>query len=843
MNKKKIIGCLTLLACTSLLTGTLFACSSGEEKIFQAEYGETFALPYSSEQMIVRDSAGREVGVVGGEFFVNDINGYSVQVGNHKNAISVKVADTKGPQINVEKNILYSSKNETVDFGKVTAYDAYSGEVEPVYTLVEGTTERTINPSDFTPEQTGVYTVKISAEDENENRSESTVYVDVSSNGKNGNKIANFSEVYAQEQVRLGYGLKAEYTTEMCYGDEKGSLKLTSSNDLNIDTAWSNYFMLNNLYKNDISTELGLYFRVYNNGQMSKTLKVGNASLYPLHVGEWTEVFISPSDFDYISERMGDKNYNRMTELSSIKFEFTTTMCSRTGVDEYYFSDIHVLPFVNAQTFISRLSALGDLQTQEKRAEYDSLRRIWSAYGKAARTSVNNYGYVNETKYGKLLAAEVLDKLYLDYHVGTSFVYDDTKIVYADSALGVKQFSCIDSQLSFEDKATFAAKHPGEQLPDENGFIKVRAGDTWGSTLKLEYPLCNGNWDYYMWKNIPVQAGEYTTNDKDSEGDSVYSKITFKVYCDPLSVDDTVDTYYGKELENRQLICSFSGQKSQRIKPGEWTEVTFYLDNNKGYEADKKKLRESSLYFYAENDVSFMTWITGATFYISSIYVEKAYTIAEVDTMMQEVIDKNLSADALETDTDFVKTKKALSTLSYFKRSKLTKKQAFYTYIENKLSQKYGYQEDENTLLRLDTAIGLCQISTEIGRVSYLERTEINANYCYENENGSLKLQVTGNTWKAGIHALLLPNEGKNGYSFYVYMEGSNGKKIQFVSWNRGSNAAPIVLEERKWTKITVPAGKSLEEDFLHVYCDDWKSKLPSGITLYLSAVKADGIN
>ena len=181
--------------------------------------------------------------------------------------------------------------------------------------------------------------------------------------------------------------------------------------------------------------------------------------------------------------------------------------------------------------------------------------------------------------------------------------------------------------------------------------------------------------------------------------------------------------------------------------------------------------------------------------------------------------------------------------MSYLKRSKLTKKQAFYTYIENKLSQKYGYQKDENALLRLDTAIGLCQISTEIGQVSYLERTETNANYCYGNENGSLKLQVTGNAWKAGIHALLLPNEGKNGYSFYVYMEGSNGKKIQFVSWNRGEKAEPIVLEERKWTKITVPAGKSLEEDFLHVYCNDWKSMLPSGITLYLSAVKADGIN
>ena len=843
MNKKKVVGSLLALTAVSLLASALFACSDGEKKTFQAEYGESFALPYSAEKMIVRDSGGKEISTVNGEFFVNDINGYSVQVGKRKNAIRVEVADTKGPQINVSQNILYSSINETVDFGKVTAYDAYSGEVEPVYTLVRGETEEKIDPLHVTFEQTGVYTVKISATDDNGNHSEECVFVDVSSDGKNGNVIANFSETYAKEQIKLGYGLKAEYTTEMHYGDEKGSLKLTSSNDLNIDMAWSNYFMLNNLYRNDISSDLGLYFRVYNNGQMSKTLKVGDASLYPLHVGEWTEVFISPSDFDYISERMGDKNYNRMTDLSSIKFEFITTMCSRTGVDEYYFSDIYVLPFVNAQNFVSRLSALGNLQTEEKRAEYDTLRRVWSAYDSGDRVLVDNYGYVDESKYGKLLAIEVLDKLYLDHHIANSFVYDDTKIVYADSELGVKQFSCIDSQLSFENKASFEKMHASQQTPDEKGFIKVKAGDTWGSTLKLEYPLCNGNWDYYMWENIPVQAGEYTTNDKDSAGDSVYSKITFKVYCDPFSVDDTVETYYGKELENRQLICSFNGQKSQRIKPGEWTEVTFYLDNNKGYESDKKKLRESNLYFYAENDVSLMTWITGATFYISSIYVEKAYTVAEVDSMMQTVIDKNISAEELETDSDFLKAQKALSILSYTKRLQLTKKQAFYAYIENKLSERYGYAKDPSSLLRLDTAIGLYQISSEVGQVSYLERTETNANYCYGNEGGSLKLQVTGNAWKAGIHALLSQGAGANGYSFYVYMEGSNGKKIQFVSWNRGSNAEPILLKERQWTKISVPAGKNLEEDFLHVYCNDWKSMLPSGITLYISAVKADGIN
>ena len=843
MNKKKIIGSLLALTGISLLSGVLFACSDGEKKTLQAEYGETFALPYVAEKYTVYDSKGKEISVVGGEFFVNDINGYSVKVGNKKNAITISVQDTKGPQIKVEENILYVQTGEEVDFGKVTAYDAYSGDVEPVYTLVDGTEERQIDVSNFAPEKSGVYTLKISATDENGNRSEKSVFVNASKDGKNGNKIANFSEVYAKEQISIGYGLNAEYTTKMHYGDEKGSLKLTSSNDLNIDSAWSNYFLLNNLYDNDVSSDLGIYFRVYNNGQMSKTLKVGDASLYTLHVGEWTEVFISPSDFDYISERMGDKNYNRMTELDSIKFEFITTMCSRTGTDEYYFSDIYTLPFVQASDFVSRLSALGNLQTEEKRAEYDTLRRVWNAYDKKAQAAVNDFGYINERKYGKLLAVEVLDKLYLDYNVESSFVYDNTKIVYADSELGVKQFSCIDSKLSFENKATFQANHAGEQIPNEDGFIKVKAGDTWGSTLKLEYPLCNGNWEHFMWDDIPVQTGEYTTNDKDSAGDSVYSKITFQVYCDPFSADDIVDTYYGKELANRQLICSFNGQKSQRIKPGEWTEVTFYLDNNKGYESDKKKLRESSLYFYAENDVSYMTWITGATFYISSIYVEKAYTVAEVDALMQTVIDKNLSADQLETDSDFLKAQKAISVLSYAKRMKLQKKQAFYTYIENKMSEKYGYQEDENTLLRLDTAIGLYQISTEVGQVSYLERTETNANYCYGNEGGSLKLQVTGNAWKAGIHPLLLPNEGKNGYSFYVYMEGSNGKKIQFASWNKGEKAEPTVLEERKWTKITVPAGKSLEEDFLHVYCDDWKSMLPSGITLYLSAIKADGIN
>ena len=833
-KKSKVIKGLLFVGLATL-AGGLTACSKEYEATYTAEYGEAFALPALSQPYTVLDSNGKKVDTANGEFFVSDMDGYTVEVGKSK--IQIKVADTTAPKIHVENSIVYAARSEKVDFGDVTAYDAHDGETAISATVTFGETTAACDLADFTPQADGVYTVKLAAKDSFSNASEKTLYVKVTEDGKNDDKIAEFSAVYGESQIELGYGLKAERSTEKKYGTETASLKLTATYEVD-GTSWSNYFRLKNLYKEDVRFSHGIYFYVYNESASPKSLKLGDALLYSLTPNEWTEIYVSTKSFESIDYQLQLKKPS-MSDLTSFKFEFVTPQSSRTGAGKFYFSDIYEIPYVDTYQFRSRLANLGGTLEQSELGEWKTLDRAYTSYTTAQRQAIDNLGYINAkefcaysketiddlvTNYGYseeslkangLYPREILDTLWLGYHTVDGFERDGNKIVYCDSELATKQL------VSWDNTATtsFVAK---ADLPQtvangvtEAGVMKVQTGDAWGASLSLDFPIVGNYWtDAYAgaYQGLDFPASVYTTYDLDLDYDSVYSKISFKVYVDPSVVI------------KRTVMCSFNSQRIE-IVPGEWTEITFDVRN--------KTLKNSTFYFYGANDTSYMTWLSGVTFYMSSVTATPVPTASSVQAEIQSILNDNVALG----DPRFATVYDQYRSLSALKRAKVSNAKALVEYIKNTLGLT---NVDADTAVDFESELGLYQIDCPDATAEILTGEQY-AQYYYGDDTGVLKVTLNESAWELGIAPILPLNvNAPNGYSFYVYLENDYGDKINFASWNSEVDENNLFyLKEGEWTKFTIPAS-DIGQDYIFAYCNDWLDKLPKGFTLYISSIRAN---
>ena len=779
MNKKKMMKGLLIAGCITAFAGAFGACSDKTTAEYTAEYGERFSLPRGLSEYTVKNSKGEVVAVSQNGFFVDDIGGYTVDVDGDKGAITIKVADTKAPEISTEKEVFFVKKGEKVAFGNVSAYDAYAGYIEPTAELIVGDTATEILLDNYKPLEVGVSKIRLSASDSFGNQAVKEIYVDSSADGKNYEKLASFSSVYGLEQVQTCFGLNVELTAEEKYGDETGSLKVTATGE-HTTASWSNYFRLKNLYQEDISQMRGMYFYVKNTSAMSKTLKIGEGYTVSLFPNRWTEVWLNAKDFSNISYEL--KVDNAMKDLGDLKFEFLSTSASRSGADEYYFSDIYYIPSVTIGEFRTNLLTLSDISTAEKQARWTMLTRVWASFTQSEKNALINMG---------IDAEGILDKLYLENTADNSFVREENKLVYADSALGAKQFTSKDSSglLSYD-----ASKSCDLSGYSETGSIKVKAGDCWGVSLTLDYPITGDN---------------FSTNDLDDDSDSVYSEISFGIYVEPLA--------------GRNLVCKAYDARTS-IPTGEWVELTFKTNN--------RTVNGATLYFYGESE-SYMNWVSGVTFYMTSMYAKKGLSFSEVNQKLGEVISADIPANEFEESPLFVEAYEAFQALSPAKRYRLTNATAFGNEIKEKLSQKYSLNADTSKALWLDTPLGKYQVATTNASVEYTTEKK------YGTEAGSLKVSLNQGAWDGGIKPLLPFANATSKYTFYIYLEYAGKDKINFGAWS--DEKANGYLTPNEWTKIelSVNAKVPMKEDYISVYCNDWAKALGEGVTLYISAVYA----
>ena len=789
MKKINKILLVSALFATSLGLASLIGSCGGEsepqngvyEKEYTVEYGSEFSIPSTIKSSYkVLDGKGKQISVVNGKFVATDGDGYTVKVG--KDEIKITVKDTTAPTIRWQDEYIQIERGKSVDFSNMSAYDLKTG-----VTLVElyedgGDVKKPITGGKFKPTETGKYTVLAKSSDAAGNVAEKNIYVEALEKGdEKFNRITAFSESYGVTQVTNLHGFSAEYSTEEKYENENGSLKLTANLDV-LFGSQSNRFRLSGLFKQDVSDTYGVYFRVKNTGAIGKTLQIGRTITYNLQPGVWTEIYLSDTDFKNIQDEQ--KIENAKADLTALDFCVYTLEATRLGFSEMFISDIYYLPSMDTVTFdknIEELSING-ITDKETMKTWTTLSRIYGNYTEAQRLA-SKKGYLVEKIY--------MDSLTKTYNV----TREELRLTYADGGFAPYQFISKDKSATMRYDATKTCDNGKGEI----GSMRVDTGDCYGASLILQYPL--------------VGADNSTLDVDDTGEDGLFGTVTFSMYFDP-------------EIGKTALV-SYNGQLKE-VEAGEWVELTFKTKN--------KTFKNNTLYVYAKTENGYGGWLNDATFWMTSIYATYVTTAAQVDQMIQELLDADIPAAEFAESELYLKAFEGFSDLSVYKRETLTKKDAFKAELKEKLLAANGVQEKADKVFYFDSQVGVNQVLAYKGVAEYTEEMK----YDGDEGNGCLKMTFTGNNWDVGID-LLLPFEEDRSllreYKLYVYMDGSKDNKINFGSWSSGDDG--IVLVEDQWVEFTIPAGQYLDTNRLFFYANDWATLLPQGLTVYFSAVRA----
>ncbi len=656
--KRKLPFFLGVLAFSSLgLALSSCAKVEGYRTQYIVEAGEVFYLPTDLGELEVRENAGGSVSVANGAFLANSLKGYTIEVKDGKQAISVQVVDTTAPQIYGD-GYFSVEVGKSVDLSSIAAVDLVNGEVETY--LYEGT--KPIQSKKYTPTEAGKYVLTVKAEDYLGNESEREITVSAFEKGdRKLERITAYSTVYGEKQIRSLNGVHAEFSDEERYDEkEEGSLKVVPLLDMYGNASCS--FTLGEVFHNDLSATNGVYFQVKNGSGHSVNLKFSSSYVFVLQANEWNEIYFSMEDLALIAE---ETKTDVVGTVEKLRFTITSLGYVRAGASPLYFSDIYYLPKMDTETFRSRVSklALSDIPTKDGLAEWTYLHRIYANYGMG---DMNNIADL----YG------MLDKMYLQaFSTASNTTYEQGKVAYAESALGAKQFVSPDLSASFSYDESFVNANGGK------GSTKVRVGDAWGASLKLAYPYVDG---------------EYSTTDVDVYEDSIYGTVTFGVYW--------------KGQSQKQMLVRFNGQ-TQAITSGEWNEVTFKLYN--------QSFKNATLYFYAGSDVVYGGWLSNTEFYLSSFYVTKAITVDEVEGKIDALINANISAKSFLNSEQYQDTIKAYNELSVSKRSLVSNKEALRKEMQAKLSAYYGVEMSGNKVFFFDSELGVRQVNPVNATVEY----------------------------------------------------------------------------------------------------------------------------
>jgi hypothetical protein len=802
MKRRNLLKILSLIGAFGLslgLTSCGGGCSLFKEKVengiydteYVVEYGEQFSMPYTVRtDYEVFDSKGKEVSVFDGKFVATDVNGYTVKVDGGEE-IKIKIKDTKAPIVkDFPSGYVQATVGQEFKFDEVTAYDECSGYLLVEFYEKKNGTEKLLTTPKFTPNEVGRYEIIAKATDNADNVTEKSLVVEaLEENDEKFDRLTVFSDEYGVTQVTALHGLTATYSTSHKYGEEQGSLKLSSNWDL-ATGSYSSRFQLSNLFDNDISDTYGLYFRAKYTGAVGISLSVEDSySTFSLTPGEWTEIYISKKDFAEISFEHGVDNVAK--DLSELVFKFSTIESERMGFADVYLSDFYVMPRLDTSKFMQtfeelKVSGIVDEKTENT---WKKLERAYSNYiADGEISTLTTLGY----------SEEVINSLYLESMSEKFNVeHEEFKVTYHDSELAPYQFRSKDNSAVMSYDPTMSCTTNGR---GEVGSMKVRVGDAWGSSLTLAYPFV---------------TADYSTYNLDDYEDALYGTVSFSIFVE--------DEY------NKSPVVSYGGVPTG-IKSGEWVNLTLKLNN--------RSLQANTLYVYASADSGPGTggWLNDTTFWITSFYVTLCRTAEEVDTLIEELVEADVPAEEFAENELYLKTMEAFSELSPIKRTFVTKSQEFKNLLKEKIGGYYGVAEDPKKVLYFDTEVGVYQIKPLLNtKVEYTESMK------YEGDlgNGCLKVTFTGNVWEVGFDTVL-PFETERtkakAYRFYVYMDGSKGQKINFTHWNDGPE--DFYLEEKEWTLVEFKAGYFLDEDRLIAYANDWMSRVPNGLTLYFSAVE-----
>ncbi len=787
MKKIKKVSCLSAIAFLAVAAGGLTACNKAFEPTeYTGELGSVFTVPEQSELYTVKNSKGEAVSVFDGAFTLVDLGGYVIDVGTQQSAIIVNVVDTVAPEIHFDEIIFFAKTGENVNFGSIYASDVEKGMFAPTANLLQGETTTEIDLNDFSMDTEGVYEILLSANDSSGNTTEQKIFAEINNSDKSQYLVAGYSSVYGMEQIATDDGAEASYSTDVKRENENGALKVSVTSE-------SALLSLQNTLSTDVSNSGGISFYIYNNNDTAHTVTLGDNVTYNLFANEWTEIFLSP------------------TQLESIKGETDSALNDINGLTlklprgEFYLSDVNYIPAINWFDYFFLWRDLvglptAKLETAEDVQQCYDLYRVWNNYSAATQKQIYDYqawyyrveenGFGGRHRYPEYFK-DTFGMRLLAYYAGqdSDFVQRNDKIVYNDSALGSLQMLSPDNsaKLSYDKSVSCTAT-------GETGSLKIQAGALENATLTLDFPLCSNT---FAIDNVGVSSGETY---------SFYSKMYFYAYCD------------------EPVVCTF-GSESKTVNAGEWTRIEFQVDGLKTADDLLASIKRQTLQFLS---------VSGKTVYMSSIYTQPDRQTLELQELINAFLaDTTVTSDNIASNDLLNMIYAQIVTLDTKKRERLSNLDDLLARIES----IFENEKDGITALHFNSLFGKYQVYATNATTSY--STDIK----YGTEAGSLKI-ASGDEkgWDISLYSLLLSDidvpQGKEieSYTFYVYLENTQGYDIDLLT---GSNGKTADLIEGEWVEVTFTCD-DLANERIYFYVDSQASRIPQDMNLYLSAIKAN---
>lgn len=332
---------LIMILCCALL---LFATGCADKNIpgLQSEYevsvGEVWSLPVGDAVYTCSDD---NVEIANGKFIARKRGSYTV---------TVKLDDTaQNITVNAVKNL--APKIAVADFtyaepGKVMfpAYECRDCEGELLTCSVTVQKDGQAIATDeegFEATEPGEYTAVYTAEDDAGNRASQESVIFVRENATNEAVFAPLESVWGSQQFYGNFGFKNSYSTEIKWGNEAGSTKLSYTVDRD---PWIGLIFLRNVLIADTTGYSRIVFHIYSTAEWNLNFSPNWVSSkgYIIYPDQWNTVELSVDMLknSSINDHINDYWYlDAANALALIFADYTNLM----GKFDVYFGNIYLV--------------------------------------------------------------------------------------------------------------------------------------------------------------------------------------------------------------------------------------------------------------------------------------------------------------------------------------------------------------------------------------------------------------------------------------------------------------------------------------------------------------------
>lgn len=285
--KKKIIS---LIACCAF---AILLCACGNKDVLNLEtsVGKTLYLPTGVNTALTCDD--ENVQISNGAFVATAAGIYTVKskTGNKTDEIVVTVKNDARPTINADEFVYAVSG--TVTLPTAECFDACGKPLDYSTTVKKDGAEVVVTDGKITAEA-GEYVLTYDCADDDGNAAQKQTTLFVRGEAFDKTCYMPLETEWGSKQFFRNYNLKNTYSDEMKYGNEKGSTRISFTDDRD---PWAGFIFTKNVLTSDIRGYSKMVFHIYNDSEYSLYFNPNWVSQkgYELKPKQWNTVELGTS--------------------------------------------------------------------------------------------------------------------------------------------------------------------------------------------------------------------------------------------------------------------------------------------------------------------------------------------------------------------------------------------------------------------------------------------------------------------------------------------------------------------------------------------------------------------